>query len=255
MQEYIDFAEHLARESARLILHHYGRPLDVERKPDQSPVTVADRDAEALMRRLIAQRYPDHQVLGEEQGLSGPEQAERRWILDPIDGTKSFIHGVPLFGTLIALMEGEEPVLGIINLPALGEIMVGARGRPTTVNGNPVRVRPTRRLDEATMCITDNRELLEQGYGPAYERIQRRVRLLRAWGDCFGHFLVAAGRIEIMFDPIMNPWDVAALKPCVLGAGGRLTDRAGKAAGLGASALSTNGWLHEELLALLGGGN
>ena len=253
MEELIEFARELALYSGKLIRGYFEEALAgggpaVMRKADRSPVTKADREAEAMMRGMIRERFPDHQVLGEEGGSDGPAQADYRWILDPIDGTKSFIHGVPLFGTLIALVERGTPVIGVINLPATGEMMIGARDRPTTVNGRPVRVRETARLSEATVLFTDLPNMTGLGHGPALEALGREVELMRGWGDCYGHFLVAAGRADAMIDPELNLWDVAALKPCVEGAGGRLTDLAGVDTGLGESALSTNGLLHDRLL-------
>ena len=168
-----------------------------------------------------------------------------------MDGTNSYIHGSPLFGTLIALLERGAPVIGIINLCALGEMMVGAKGRPTTVNGRAVRVRETARLEEAALLFTDPGRLRRLGYGEAWDALCGRAGLVRGWGDCYGHFMIAAGRADIMIDPELNLWDVAALKPCVEGAGGRLTDLAGNNTGLGDSALSTNGKLHDAVLAIL----
>jgi histidinol-phosphatase len=256
MQELIDFAAELAQASGRLILDYYRRGLDgagpaVLQKADLTPVTAADREAEALMRDMIARRYPQHRVVGEEGGSSGPAGAARQWVLDPIDGTKAFIHGVPLFGTLIALLDEGRPLLGVINLVATGELMIGAQGRPTTVNGRPVRVRETARLEEATLLFTEAARLHRLGHGAAFLELQRRVRLARGWGDCYGHFLVAAGRADIMLDPEMNLWDIAALKPCVEGAGGRLSELSGAEPPLGTSALSSNGLLHEAVLAVL----
>ncbi len=251
MQELVDFTEHLARRSGELILRHFGEPLAVERKADGTPVTVADREAERLLRAEIEARYPDHAVLGEEGGQSGAEGAAFQWVLDPIDGTKAFVRGVPLFGTLIALLEEGRPVLGAIHLPALGQLLIGARDRPTTLNGRPVRVSDVGALGRATLLLTSPASIFELGHGAAYHRLRERVELVRGWGDCYGHFLVASGRAEVMLDPVMNLWDVAALKPCIEGAGGRLTDLEGKGSGLGESALSTNGHLHEEVLSLL----
>ena len=253
MEELIEFATELARESGKVVRRHYedylrGGGPEVIRKADRTPVTVADREAEEVMRELIAKRFPEHRVLGEEGGSSGPEDAEYQWVLDPIDGTKSFIHGSPLFGTLIALLERGAPALGIINLCALGEMMVGARHRPTTVNGRAVRVRDTARLEEAALLFTDPERLRHLGHGEAWEALCGRAGLVRGWGDCYGHFMIAAGRADIMIDPELNLWDVAALKPCLEGAGGRLTDLAGADTGLGESALSTNGRLHDQML-------
>lgn len=256
MQTWIDFGRELARESAQVIMRYYedslrGAGPEVIRKADQTPVTQADREAEVLMRAMIRERFPEHQVLGEEGGMDGPPDAPFRWILDPIDGTKSFIHGVPLFGTLIALVEAGRPIMGVINLPATGEMMIGATGEATTINGRPVRVRETKELSEATVLFTDLPNMNHHGHGPALEKLSAQAHLIRGWGDCYGHFLVAAGRADAMIDPQLSIWDVAALKPCIEGAGGRLTEVFGKDTGLGESALSTNGILHEQLLRLL----
>ena len=247
MDGWIALTRDLAQASGKLILKHYGTALNIESKADQSPVTVADRGAEALLRRMIAEKHPEHQILGEEEGLTGPEGAEFQWVLDPIDGTKAFIHKVPLFGTLIALLQRGEPILGAIHLCALGELMIGAKGRTTEVNGSPVHVSTTDRLDRATVLYTDSKGWWGQKQGEGFLRVQDRAFLVRGWGDCFGHFQVAAGRADGMFDPVMKIWDVAALKPCVDGAGGRFTDAQGNA-GVGESALSTNGFIHQALL-------
>jgi len=258
MEDLIEFARSLAHASGELIMGYYegalrGAGPAVDRKADATPVTVADREGEALMRRMIEERYPEHQVLGEEAGTSGPSGATHQWVLDPIDGTKSFVHGVPLFGTLIALLENGVPLLGVIHLPATGELMIGARDHGTTVNGRPVHVRETASLEEATFCYTDIAQLHKLGHGPAVQALQGRVRLVRGWGDCYGHFLVAAGRADLMIDPVLSVWDVAALKPCVEGAGGRLTQLDGVDAPVGRNALSSNGRLHDAALAILKG--
>ena len=253
MQELLDLATELCHESGRLIMRYFQQPLTVERKADRSPVTVADREAEALLRRRIEARFPDHQVLGEEGGLSGKPGSAFQWVIDPIDGTKSFIHGVPLFGTLIGLLEDGQPVLGAIHLPATGDLLLGARGLPTTLNGRAVRVSEVADLDRATLLLTSPSAVFEHGHGEAFHRLRKKVELVRGWGDCYGHFMVATGRAEIMIDPIMNLWDIAALKPCVEGAGGKLTDLEGQGA-LGESALSTNGLLHQQVLDLIGSG-
>ncbi len=253
MEEWIEFSQELARESGKLIRRYFGSQLEVIRKPDQSPVTAADREAEALMRRMIEARYPEHEVVGEEGGRSGREGAEFQWLLDPIDGTLSFIHGVPLFGTLIALLREGRPILGAIHLPVAGELLIGAEGLPTTLNGEPVKVSASAELAEATLVYTCPANLAAEGYQAASEKLQGKVRLVRSWGDCYGHFMVATGRADIMLDPILNPWDVAALRPCVEGAGGRLTDMGGKVQKLGDSAVSSNGLLHDEVIEILNG--
>ncbi len=253
MQDWIEFAEELAHESGKLVQGYFGTNLDVRHKADASPVTIADQEAETLMRGMIEARYPDHQVLGEEGGASGPAGARLQWMLDPIDGTSSFIHGVPLFSTLIALLEEGRPILGVINLPALGELLLGAEGQPTTLNGAPVSVSRTSELSRATITYTSTTDLWSHGHGDAFQRLQDAAETVRGWGDAYGHFLVATGRVDIMLDPVMSPWDVAALKPCVEGAGGRLTEFTGEVRDIGESALSTNGHLHDEVLAILNG--
>lgn len=251
MQELIDFARHLAQESGRLIMKYYGTQVQVIAKPDLSPVTIADREAEALMRKLIESHYPGHQVLGEEEGLSGKDGAEYQWVLDPIDGTRPFVHQVPLFGTLIGLLRNGEPVLGVIHVPPSGDLCIGAQGHPTTLNGRPVKVRPTARLEEATVLYTNTQTIWQQGHGAAFQRLLGRAGLVRGWGDCYGHMMVAVGRADVMIDTVLKIWDVAALKPCVDGAGGLLTDKFGKNTGVGESAISSNGKLHAQVIDLL----
>jgi histidinol phosphatase-like enzyme (inositol monophosphatase family) len=225
--------------------------LRVETKADATPVTEADRGAEALMRQLIQARFPEHGILGEEYG---PERtdADWVWVLDPIDGTKSFVAGVPLWGTLIALLHQGQPVLGAIHQPLLGELMIGD-GQVTTLNDRPVRVRPTRDLAEALFLTTDT-ESLARRMGAAATATLDRARLVRTWGDCYGYLLLAAGRADVMLDPIMNPWDIAALVPIVRGAGGVITDRAGQAPYPAESTLAaTTPELHAAVLAGLHG--
>ena len=150
-------------------------------------------------------------------------EAEHVWVLDPIDGTRSFAAAAPLFGTLIALLHHGQPVLGAIHQPVLRQLLVGD-GRETTLNGRPVRVRATPRIEEATLLCSDVLTPAQHQDGGAFAALCRRARLLRTWGDCYGYLLLATGWADIMCDPIMNPWDVAALIPVVRGAGGVITD-------------------------------
>ncbi|MDH4121183.1 MAG: histidinol-phosphatase [Deltaproteobacteria bacterium] len=257
-------AQRAAVESGKMILRYFGpgtRIADpaVEAKADDTPVTRADREAEDFIRREIMREFPGHQVLGEEAGLGKdagvrpPGDTRFQWIVDPIDGTKSFVMGVPLFGTLIALLDEGRPVLGVVHLPALGQLLLGIEGLPTTLNGQEVRVSPADKLEDATLLFTSPSTLFEKGHGEAFHRLRKRVRLVRSWGDCYGHYLVAAGRAEIMMDPILNLWDVAPLKPILEGAGGTLTTVEGEPSGTGTSALSTNTRLHQEVLEILRG--
>ena len=247
---YLPFMRELARASGDFITPIFANPaLPVDFKGDDSPVTAADRGAEELMRRLIAQRHPTHGVIGEEFGPDRPD-AEWVWVLDPIDGTKSFITGVPLFGTLLALLHRGQPVLGCIHQPILGQLMIGD-GYTTTLNDRPVRVRDTPSLAQATLLTSDSLNLARYQNGPACDALVRSVRLYRTWGDCYGYLLLAAGFADICLDPIMNPWDIAALIPVISGAGGIITDWRGGAPYPAESTIAASPRLHAAVLAAL----
>lgn len=240
----------LAAESGSFIRPLFGqRSLAVESKADQSPVTAADRGAEKLMRAMIAKRFPDHGIIGEEFGSENGD-AEFVWMLDPIDGTKSFITGVPLWGTLIALLHHGQPILGCIHQPILAQLVIGD-GSSTTVNGRPTRVRPCSRLAEATLLTSDTTNLGKYQNGPACEKLASQVKLYRTWGDCYGYLLVATGLADIMIDPIMNPWDIAALVPVIRGAGGVITDWKGGSAFPAESTVAASPELHAQVIAAL----
>lgn len=246
-----DFVIELATASGDLIRPYFGaRDLDVQLKPDETIVTKADRDAEALMREMISKRFPDHGILGEEYGEERPD-AEFVWVLDPIDGTISFASASPLFGTLIALKQAGRPVLGCINQPVLGQMLIGDN-ETATLNGVPVRVRRTPSLQAATLLTTDVVDVTNYQDGPAFEALMQDVKLVRTWGDCYGYLLVATGRADIMSDPIMNPWDIAALIPVIQGAGGVISDWQGNDANGAASIVATTSpALHAEVIARL----
>ena len=247
---YRPFVAELAAASGEFIRPFFGTPgLAVDLKSDQSPVTAADRGAEELLRAMIGRKFPDHGVIGEEFGADRAD-AEFVWVLDPIDGTKSFISGVPLFGTLIALLHHGEPVLGAIHLPALGQLMVGD-GATASLNGQPVRVRACPSLKEATLLTSDPLNPAVYQNGPAFAALAGRARLVRTWGDCYGYFSLAAGRADIMCDPVMNPWDIAALIPVVRGAGGVITDWQGGDAMRGKSIVAAGATLHAQVVAAL----
>ncbi|HVU23001.1 MAG TPA: histidinol-phosphatase [Opitutus sp.] len=220
------FVAELAARSGDFIRPHFGNPaLAVETKSDQSPVTAADRGAEQLLRDLIRREFPAHGVIGEEFGAENAD-AELVWVLDPIDGTKSFISGTPLWGTLIALLHRGTPVLGAIHLVALNQLFIGDNAT-TTLNGRPVRVRATTRLVDATVLTSDTRNLAKFQPAAAGDRLVAQAGIFRTWGDCYGYALLAAGWADVMLDPIMNPWDIAALVPVIRGAGGVITDWSG----------------------------
>ena len=250
-QPYKDFIVELAEKSGDLIRPYFANhDLDVELKADQTPVTVADRAAEALLRQAIGRRFPSHGIRGEEYGAERPE-AEFLWVLDPIDGTVSFVAGSPLFGTLIALLHDGQPVLGAIHQPILRQLCLGD-GVSTTLNGRPVRARPCEGLSAATVLTTDVFTPAECQNGPAFEALIRRAALFRTWGDCYGYLLVATGRADVMCDVTMNLWDIAALVPVIRGAGGVISDWQGDDP-VGADSIVATGSaaLHAEVIAAL----
>lgn len=255
------FALAVAREAGALTLEYFGSErLLTETKGDGTPVTRADREAEGLLVTRIRDAFPDDGILGEESGETRGTSG-RRWILDPIDGTESFVHGVPLYGTLVALEAEGRPVAGVVCLPALREAVFAARGegafwardlggKETTVRA---RVSTVGRLDRALFCTTSPRGFERSGHTAFYQRLRGRIAHERGWSDCYGHVLVATGRAEIMLDPVMEVWDCAALQPIVEEAGGRFTDFSGAPTHHGGSAISTNLALADEVRALARG--
>jgi len=220
------FMIELAERSGDFIRPFFGRAdLKVELKADLSPVTVADRGAEDLMRGLIRKRFPDHGIVGEESGAERPD-AEFVWVLDPIDGTKSFTSAVPLFGTLIGLLHGGEPVLGCIHQPILRQLLVGDN-RTASLNGAPARTRSPRPLEDALLLTSDPVVIATRPECRGFRSLMEKSRVTRTWGDCYGYMLVATGWADVMYDPLMNLWDIAALVPVIRGAGGVITDARG----------------------------
>jgi myo-inositol-1(or 4)-monophosphatase len=216
--ELIAFGLLLARESGDYIRPLFGSAnLRVDSKSDASPVTQADRGAEELMRALIAKHWPSHGVLGEEFGETNP-QAEYVWVLDPIDGTISFVAGCPLFGTLIGLLKDGEPVFGIVHQPVSGQLLWGD-GIQAVLNGRRVRVQEPKGLRDAVLLTTDIENIARHQSAKAYARLAASVRLARTWGDCYGYLLLASGGAHIMMDPILMPWDLLPLVPVLKGAG------------------------------------
>jgi len=251
LQRLLDFAGSIASEAGEIALKYFGKSCTVETKGDGSFVTQADREAEAHLRQRITGIFPDDAILGEEEadraGTSG-----RRWIIDPIDGTFSFVHGVPMFGVLVALEVEQEVVVGVVDLPATGELVYAAKGLGCFWNGDRVRVSTTKSLDAALLLATDFGMCAQYGFGKAAERLQERVQARRTWGDCYGHVLVATGRADVMLDPIMNVWDCAPLLPIIEEAGGSFTDWKGQRTIHGGNAISTNGELFAEVMSVIG---
>lgn len=253
----LDLARRIATEAGKLTLDHFqAHDLAVEWKQDHSPVTVADRRAEQFLRDQIVAAFATDAILGEEfperQGNSG-----WRWILDPIDGTKSFIRGVPLYGTMVGLEHERNSVAGVVYIPALDECIYAARGEGawhSTKGSSPKRARVSARteLGQALLCASDTR-VEDPAKREAYARLQSAVAVSRTWGDCYGYLLVATGRAEIMIDPVMNVWDAAAIAPIVTEAGGTFTDWQGRATIYEGEGIATNGHLLEAVLALVRG--
>ena len=243
----LDFSVALARHAGEITNRYFKGSFVAERKADNSFVTAADREAEKYLRAQIEKAFPDDAILGEEDGEQ-PGRSNRRWILDPIDGTYSFVHGVPLYGVLIGLEIDSEPILGVVNLPALNELIYAARDLGCFWNDVPARVSTTESLGDALLLATDFGSCEQYGFGPACDRLQQQVSARRTWGDAYGHILVATGRADIMLDPIMNVWDCAALLPIVEAAGGRFTDWQGKRTIHGGNAISTNAVLFESVM-------
>jgi len=256
-REFIPFMHHLIGTAFAVIRPLFLTGVPVTSKADSTPVTAADRGAEAALRREIERRYPDHGIVGEEYG----EKAGRRhrWILDPVDGTRAFISNCFLFGTLIALErddgDGFRPVLGTIAHPAAGVAAIGHVGetRLYAADGTDrvARVRGCARVEDATVLATTHWETGEQRGGEGMARLVRKARLYRTWGDCFGYFALATGGADVMLDPTLAYWDVAAVVPVVEGAGGRVSSFAGGSPLAQPSLVATCGDLHDEVLRLL----
>ncbi len=226
----IAFADELADAAGEIVRRYFRRGVTVDDKADMSPVTIADREAEAALRVLIERRFPDHGILGEEHG-SVRTGAERVWVLDPIDGTKSFISGVPLFGTLIALVEGGVPVLGVIDQPISRERWIGARGHKSALNGAAISTRACPALGAATLFATTP-DMFRGADAEAFQRLKSAVKLARFGGDCYAYGLLAAGFVDLVVEACLKPYDYAALVPVIVGAGGSMTDWQGGPLGL-----------------------
>lgn len=241
----------VARLAGAVALQHFKRGLAVETKADGSPVTIADRASEAAAREWIERRFPDDGVLGEEFGALRPD-APCRWLLDPIDGTKTFVRGVPLWGTLVAVAVGETVLGGAAYFPAVEEILVAAPSAGCWWNGARCRVSDVDAIERATVLATDERFLERPDRGARWRGMSDRAAVARSWGDCYGYLLVATGRAEAMTDPVLSPWDSAVLQPLIVEAGGVFTDWEGRATAFGGSALATNAALSTDIREALG---
>jgi histidinol-phosphatase len=250
----LDATAELARVAGDVALRYFRTGVAVEAKRDGTPVTVADRAAEEVAREWLRARFPDDGILGEEFGEERAG-ARRRWVLDPIDGTKTFVRGVPLWGTLAALHEGERVLSGAIYCPAVGELLVAAPGEGCWRNGSRCAVSTVDDLAAATILTTGVRFAGFPTRGAAWRALAERAALSRTWGDCYGYLLVATGRAELMTDPVLSPWDATALLPVITEAGGVYTDWQGRVTPFsGGGVVATNAALASELRAALGVG-
>jgi inositol-phosphate phosphatase / L-galactose 1-phosphate phosphatase / histidinol-phosphatase len=251
---FLQLAGELADAAGAVVRPAFRSRLAVDDKPDLTPVTAADRAAETAMRRLIEARFPDHGVIGEEFGRVR-EAAEYVWVLDPIDGTKSFISGVPLFGTLIALTRRGRPLLGIIDQPITRERWVGASGRATTWNGAPIHCRGCSGIAGATLFATTP-DMFEGEDAPAFARVAASAKLVRYGADCYAYGLVASGFVDLVVEASLKPYDFCPMVAIVEGAGGIATDWQGRRLDLasdGRVAIAGDRRVHAAALALLGG--
>jgi histidinol-phosphatase len=248
LNDLLAVATEAAYLGGRRTLAYFNTGIAVETKADDTPVTLADREAEQVIRARIAKSFPTHTILGEEAGTTEGDP-DYRWIVDPIDGTKSFIHGVPLYGVLIGIEVQRQPRVGVIYMPALDEMVSAAEGLGCTWNGRPARVSQTSRLEDACISVTSPESA--RARSDAYEKLAARAKLKRAWGDAYGYVLVATGRCDVMLDPKLNPWDCAPMIPILREAGGHFTDWRGKAHIWGNDGVATNAALHDAVLQIL----
>lgn len=244
-------------EAGELTLRYFqNQGVQVERKGDNSPVTIADKEAELLLKKLIKAKFPDDAVLGEEYGEL-PGTSGFRWIVDPIDGTKSFISGVPLFGTMVGVEWRERSIMGMVYVAGLREAVYAAAGKGCwhQVNrGEAVRCRVSQRqgLADAIFVTSEVKTFDKRGTPEAYRELERATYVTRTWGDCYGYLLVATGRVDIMVDPLMNVWDAAAIQPIIEEAGGAFTDWAGIPTIYSGEGIATNGLLHKDVIGVTG---
>ena len=249
LTEFKNFTKILTRASSEIIKTYFRTKVSVESKSDDSPVTIADKKAEEVMRKLIMKHFPDHGIIGEEFGETNKD-AEYTWILDPIDGTKSFICGAYSFGTLIGLLKNGQPILGVYHHPILNDFLIGDN-QETRINGEKTFVRNCGELNQAVLLTTDHLNIEKFQAIEKFDKLIKKVKLYRNWGDCYGYYLLATGYADIMIDPIMSPWDLLPLIPIIRGAGGVITDYHGNDPVHGKSAVASASGIHSEIITIL----
>lgn len=245
MSERLDFASEAVVQAGRLTLPYFRERVPYELKSDESPITIADREAEALIRRRIAAAFPEDAIVGEEQG--GDLSSQDCWLIDPIDGTKSFICGVPLFATLLAYCKGGVPLVGVAYFPALEVLAVAERGKGAYENGERMQVSTRNSLQNSILCCGSNASFMKIDKLESLLEVSQNAMTLRTWCDAYGHYLVASGRADAMIDPIVQPWDIGPMQVIVEESGGEFTDFSGSPNPRN-QAIASNGLLHSELV-------
>ena len=247
-----ELAQRAASAAGRLTLRYFRQEIQVHRKADDSPVTIADREAEKLLRYEIAKSFPADAIVGEEYPET-PGTSGFRWILDPIDGTKSFISGVPLYGTLVGVEHNGQSVIGVIYIPGLDECVHAARGHGAWYEAKgttpqPARVSTCPQLSQGLLLTSQIDSFARRGASRAYQQLEQAAWITRTWGDCYGYLLVATGRAAVMIDPVMNLWDAGAVQPILEESGGTFTDWQGTSTIYGGEGIATNGHVLSEVL-------
>jgi histidinol phosphatase-like enzyme (inositol monophosphatase family) len=246
----LDFALDCAWQAGRITLGYFQSGITFEKKGDDSPVTIADQQSERKLREMIGKSWPDHGIIGEEYGTQ-VGSSSLTWIIDPIDGTKSFVHGVPIYGVLVALTEGDHSLAGVAHFPALNETIYAARGHGCYWNGRRAHVSSVNSLSDALLLASDVNSFAPRGKENAWQRLVESTYIQRTWGDSYGYALVATGRAEIMIDPVMWVWDCAPFQVILEEAGGTFTDWKGKSTINGGESIATNGLLFDTVLAMV----
>lgn len=252
LKDVLEFALDAAWQAGRITLGYFQSGIAVERKADESPVTIADKQAEQKLRALIGQYWPNHGIIGEEFGQQTGESG-LTWTIDPIDGTKSFVHGVPLYAVLLALTDGTKPLVGVAHFPALNETIYATQGGGCYWNGRRAHVSDVTTMKEAVLLASDIDIFPKSNKTAEWERLVNASYFQRTWGDCYGYALVATGRAEVMIDPVMNVWDCWPFQVILEEAGGTFTDWSGEPTIWGGESIATNGKLFDEVMGLVKG--
>jgi histidinol phosphatase-like enzyme (inositol monophosphatase family) len=247
MKHFLEFAMDACTQAGKITLEYYQKSFEIETKSDQSPVTIADRKSEQKIRELIQKHFPSHAIIGEEFGGNKSDNPYC-WYIDPVDGTKAFAQGVPIYGVMLALEIQGDFAIGVVNLPAINEIAGAARGEGCFWNGSPAHVSQKASLKTALFAHSGREYFVQAARLRAYQELEEATAWQRTWGDCYGHILVATGRAEMCVDPVLNPWDAGALIPIVEEAGGTFTDWNGNRSAYSSEGVSTNRVLLQDVL-------